>query len=80
MHCHLNYLRHQLLSDQSHYTPEVDDLQIAWVLVWRNANMTHHYAPYDGHESVEDFRLFRNDRRTLFENDLNEVYKKPKKK
>jgi mannan endo-1,4-beta-mannosidase len=36
--------------------------QIAWVLVWRNANRQrkpgHHYAPYPKHGSAADFRRF----------------------
>jgi mannan endo-1,4-beta-mannosidase len=32
--------------------------RIAWALVWRNDNEKHHYAPYSGHSSAEDFRRF----------------------
>jgi len=32
--------------------------RIAWALVWRNANRKHHYGPFPGHASAEDFRVF----------------------
>ncbi len=32
--------------------------KIAWVLVWRNARPTHHYAPYPGHSSAANFLEF----------------------
>ncbi|MDN5211043.1 glycosyl hydrolase [Fulvivirgaceae bacterium BMA12] len=53
--------------------------RIAYVLVWRNANTKHHYAPYPGHSSSEDFIKFHNDPFTLFEDDLPRVYARPKK-
>lgn len=58
------------------------EIAIAWVLVWRNSNMkNHYYAPYPGHESVEDFRVFEADELTIFEADLNKrTYKRPKNK
>ena len=55
-----------------------DDIAIAWVLVWRNANTTHHYAPYPGHLSVPDFKKFDADSITLFEKDMRNPYKKGK--
>ena len=57
-----------------------EDIQIAWVLVWRNANIIHHYAPYPGHSSEADFKLFEQDELTYFGGDLGKkLYKKPKK-
>jgi mannan endo-1,4-beta-mannosidase len=50
-------------------------IHIAYVLVWRNANAKHHYAPYPGHASVPDFITFFQDPATLFETDLYDVYK-----
>lgn len=42
--------------------PAIKDFPVSYVLVWRNAcdeNMQHHfYAPYPGHDSVEDFKAF----------------------
>lgn len=52
-----------------------DEIQIAWVLVWRNANTTHHYAPYKGHASEPDFKEFDAHEMTYFERDLKNPYK-----
>ncbi|MBR5567188.1 MAG: beta-mannosidase [Bacteroidales bacterium] len=42
--------------------PAIKDYPVSYVLLWRNAcdaTMQHHfYAPYPGHESVEDFKAF----------------------
>lgn len=35
--------------------------RIAWVLVWRNARPSHHYAPYPGHPSAPNFVEFCQD-------------------
>lgn len=55
--------------------------QIAYVLVWRNANRDdipgHFYAPHDGHPAAEDFRAFRQDPMVLFEDDLPDLYEIP---
>jgi mannan endo-1,4-beta-mannosidase len=50
-------------------------IQIAYVLVWRNANNTHHYAPYPGHPAHSDFLKFYKDPMTFFESDLSGMYK-----
>jgi mannan endo-1,4-beta-mannosidase len=52
------------------------DLQLAYVLVWRNdvTSLTHYYAPFPGQTSVPDFTIFYKDSFTLFENDLENVY------
>jgi len=54
------------------------DLRLVYVLVWRNdtRSPTHYYAPYPGHTSVPDFKKFYDDPYTLFENDLNNIYKR----
>lgn len=39
-------------------TPVIQDAGLAYVLVWRNGNPTHFYAPYPGQTSAEDFRRF----------------------
>ncbi len=54
------------------------EIDIAWVLVWRNANTTHHYAPYAGHPSVPDFQKFDEDPLTYFEKEMNNPYKRGK--
>lgn len=53
--------------------------QIAYVLVWRNANREqegkdHFYAPYTGHESADDFIEFYQYPATLFQSDLPPLY------
>lgn len=53
-------------------------IDIAWVLVWRNANTKHHYAPYAGHPSVPDFQAFDADSITYFERELRNPYKSGK--
>ncbi len=55
-----------------------DEIAIAWVLVWRNANTEHHYAPYVDHPSVPDFQKFSADDMTFFEKDLKNPYKQGK--
>lgn len=49
-------------------------VHIAYVLVWRNANTQHHYAPYLGHPSAPDFIRFYQSGHTFFENDLQNLY------
>jgi mannan endo-1,4-beta-mannosidase len=53
------------------------DLHLAYILVWRNdrTSPTHYYAPFPGHSSVPDFMRFFNDPYTLFESDLESIYK-----
>lgn len=46
-------------------------IKIAYVLTWRNFNKKHHYAPYPGHPSVDDFNVFYRDSLTLFLDDIN---------
>lgn len=53
---------------------ENKDIQIAYVLVWRNANSSHHYAPYPGHASEKDFIEFCKDDKTFLENDIQNMY------
>lgn len=54
------------------------DIEIAYVLVWRNANETHHYAPYSGHASEQDFIHFYRDEHSLFESDIQNMYEQGK--
>lgn len=49
--------------------------KIAWVLIWRNDNPKHHYAPYKGHKSQSSFEKFHQHEFTLFERDLPNMYK-----
>lgn len=57
---------------------EEDSIRIAWVLVWRNHNKTHHYAPYPTHSSEKDFLQFYQNPHTYFESDLNNPYQQNK--
>ena len=50
--------------------------RVAWVLVWRNDNEKHHYAPYPKHPSAGDFVRFREHPHVLFEDDLPDMYAK----
>jgi mannan endo-1,4-beta-mannosidase len=50
--------------------PLIKDSGASWVLFWRNANTKHHYAPYPGHRSAEDFKTFYGFPETFFERDF----------
>ncbi len=47
---------------------------VAWMLVWRNLDTYHFFAPYPGHASVPDFLKFYNDPFTIFESRLPDMY------
>ncbi len=47
---------------------------IVWILVWRNANTGHFFAPYPGQASVLDFLQFYDDPFTIFESQLPDMY------
>jgi mannan endo-1,4-beta-mannosidase len=52
--------------------------EIAYVLVWRNGRIDHHYAPYDGHASAADFKKFKEDPATIFIDEIPmDLYKLP---
>jgi mannan endo-1,4-beta-mannosidase len=57
-------------------TLKSENLQLAYVLVWRNdvTSPTHYYAPFPGQVSERDFKKFYNDPFTLFEKDLKNIY------
>lgn len=50
-------------------------IRISYILVWRNASTEHHFGPFPGHPSEQDFKKFYKDKMTLFENDLKNMYK-----
>jgi mannan endo-1,4-beta-mannosidase len=54
-----------------------DSIKIAFVMVWRNANDSHHYAPYKGHPSAGNFVEFSMHPKILFEDQLPDLYKMP---
>ena len=45
-----------------------------WALVWQNYTIEHHFAPYYGHASAENFIEFYNDSLTYFLGDLQQAY------
>ena len=47
---------------------------IAYALVWRNASVEHHFAPYKEHSSVPDFLTFYEDEVTVFSDGLPDLY------
>ncbi|MCB0644224.1 MAG: beta-mannosidase [Phaeodactylibacter sp.] len=49
--------------------------RIAWVLVWRNARPSHHFAPYLEHVSAENFKDFCEDPLILMERNLPKMYR-----
>ncbi|MBW1654344.1 glycoside hydrolase family 26 protein [Flavobacterium quisquiliarum] len=57
-------------------TLKSQNLQLAYVLVWRNdsTSPTHYYAPFPEQLSEKDFVKFHNDSFTLFEKDLKNIY------
>lgn len=63
--------------------PIVKDLQIAYVLVWRNhgyqerEQKMHYYAPYPKQVSAADFRKFYNNPKILFEKKLKQHLQRP---
>ncbi|HMQ45963.1 MAG TPA: glycosyl hydrolase [Saprospiraceae bacterium] len=50
-------------------------MRIAWVLIWRNARINHHFGPYPGHISENNFRQFCEDPVILLEGELPKLYK-----
>ncbi|HET6995404.1 MAG TPA: glycosyl hydrolase [Chitinophagaceae bacterium] len=57
-----------------------EKMRLCYVLVWRNdvRSPTHFYAPFPGQASEVDFIKFYNDPYTLFEKDLDNIYKTKK--
>ncbi|PCJ82538.1 MAG: hypothetical protein COA49_00285 [Bacteroidetes bacterium] len=53
--------------------PSIENSGIAWILFWRNARLEHHYMPYKGHESEEDFKTFKTLPKTMFLKDINNL-------
>ncbi|MBN1187280.1 MAG: hypothetical protein JXB49_33690 [Bacteroidales bacterium] len=53
---------------------KTDDL--LYVLVWRNSNTSHFFAPYAGQQSADDFRKFEKNPRTMFLDDMPKIYNK----
>ena len=64
----------ETISTQNWYSevlyPKIENSGIAWILFWRNHKTTHHYMPYKGHSSEQDFIKFKSFSKTLFLKDL----------
>lgn len=52
-----------------------ETIDIAWMLVWRNRFANDAMAPYPDHPASKDFKEFEKDPFTIFEDDLNNIYK-----
>ena len=52
--------------------PILAKYKLSYVLVWRNARLNHHYAPFPGHPSAVDFEKFYKDKRMIFLDRLNQ--------
>jgi mannan endo-1,4-beta-mannosidase len=63
-------------SDRLMKVINADSVNIAFAMVWRNANTTHHYAPYKGDYSADDFFNFSKSENILFNSTLPDLYKK----
>jgi mannan endo-1,4-beta-mannosidase len=50
--------------------PVISKYKTSYVLLWRNANTHHHYAPYPGQKSADDFKQFYASPKTMFQNRL----------
>ena len=60
-------------------TSDATARRIAYVLVWRNARLNHHYAPFEGHISAADFRDFKDDPMIWFQDEIPvDLYQIPK--
>ncbi|MEP7321995.1 MAG: glycosyl hydrolase [Saprospiraceae bacterium] len=55
--------------------PIIQDSGLSYLLVWRNGRPDHFYAPFEGHSSAEDFKIFYKQSNTLFQKDLLNIYK-----
>jgi mannan endo-1,4-beta-mannosidase len=55
---------------------EGDSIKIAYVMVWRNANTNHHYGPYKGSASADDFVMFSHKPKILLNGTLPNLYTK----
>ena len=53
----------------------LDHGALGWVTLGPNKDTTHYYIPFDEHPAAVDFREFRKNQLTIFENDLVEIYK-----
>ena len=62
--------------------PIIKNSGLSYILVWRNGRPDHYYAPFEGNNTVEDFRKLQQSGNILLEKKVaNEnLYGKPVKK
>ena len=53
--------------------PNIENSGISWVLLWRNHTTSHHYMPFKGHTSENDFIEFEKLPKTLFLKDIQKL-------
>lgn len=51
--------------------PAIRNYKLSWVLMWRNGRPDHYYVPWPGQVSEADFKKFRAEPGTLFQQDVN---------
>ncbi len=61
-------------TDRLYNTFNRDSIKIAFVMVWRNNDKKHHYAPYPGHPSAENFVEFYHKDKMLFTPHMPKIY------
>jgi len=61
-------------TDKLYKAVNTDSVKIAYLMVWRNADKKHHYAPYKGHPSEANFLQFKDKPNILFEDRLPDLY------
>lgn len=61
-------------TDELFHVMDHDSINIAFVMVWRNAHLNHFYAPYKGHPSEENFLELKNNPKIIFSDELPDMY------
>ncbi len=51
-----------------------DSINVAFVMVWRNAHLNHFYVPHSGHPSSENFIEFKNNAKMIFADELPKLF------
>ncbi|MFZ1290069.1 MAG: glycosyl hydrolase [Melioribacteraceae bacterium] len=68
------------ISDEKWWTDKLlkviknDSINIAFVMVWRNAHLDHFYVPFKNHPSSGNFIEFKNDPKIIFADELPDLY------
>nr|WP_315158570.1 glycosyl hydrolase [uncultured Flavobacterium sp.] len=58
--------------------PIMQDVDLSYVLLWRNGRPDHYFVPYPGQISEEDFKIFHKNPKIIFQKELNKekIYQK----